>query len=123
VVGRSGYTDDHTVTMNTIREIQNINEQELERGISGTSASWHSKYAQSSWVYVGNLDHSLTEGDVLCVLSQYGELEDIHLAREEDAGKSRGFAFAKYEDARSCVLAVDNLCGIDVCCRHGTTEF
>ena len=100
--------------MNTVREIQRINEQELERGIAGTRASWHSQYAQSAWVFIGNLDHDLTEGDLLCVLSQYGEVEDLHLVREEDTGKSRGFAFGKYEDARSCVLAVDNFCGIEV---------
>jgi RNA-binding motif X-linked protein 2 len=104
-------------TMNTIREIQKINDQELAMGIAGTPASWHAKYAKSAWIYVGNLDHTLTEGDVICVLSQYGEIEDFHLIREEDTGKSRGFAFAKYEDARSCVLAVDNFCGIQLCGR------
>ena len=98
--------------MNTVREIQRINEQELERGMAGTSASWHAKYANSAWVFVGNLDHGLTEGDVLAVMSQFGEIEDVNLARDEDTGKSKGFAFVKYEDARSCVLAVDNLCGV-----------
>lgn len=104
--------------MNTIRDVIQINEQELSRGIAGTAASWHSKYSQSAWVYVGNLDHSLTEGDVICVLSQYGEIDDIHLVRDEVTGVSRGFAFCKYSDARSCVLAVDNFCGIQVsaCC-------
>lgn len=42
-------------------------------------------------------------------------MEDINLVREEDTGKSRGFAFVKYEDARSCVLAVDNFAGSKVC--------
>jgi RNA recognition motif-containing protein len=41
-------------------------------------------------------------------------VEDIHLSREEDTGKSRGFAFVKYEDSRSCVLAVDNFVGAQV---------
>jgi RNA-binding motif protein, X-linked 2 len=102
-------------SMNTIRDVIQINEQELLRGIAGTSASWHSKYSQSAWVYVGNLDHSLTEGDIICVLSQYGEIDDIHLVRDEVTGVSRGFAFCKYSDARSSVLAVDNFCGIQVC--------
>lgn len=133
--------------MNTIREIEKINKEELDRGIAGTSASWHTKYSKSAWVYVGNLDHELTEGDIICVMSQYGEVrshrvlffvlqqaafslnlslvvcclggkkvEDIHLSREEDTGKSRGFAFLKYEDARSCVLAVDNFIGVQVGC-------
>jgi RNA-binding motif X-linked protein 2 len=97
--------------MNVIAEIQRINEAELQSGIAGTSASWHSKYKDSAWVYCGNLPHALTEGDIICVLSQFGEIEDINLVREEEMGKSKGFAFVKYEDARSCVLAVDNLTG------------
>jgi hypothetical protein len=60
--------------MNVIAEIQRINALELEKGLVGTSASWHTKYDDSAWVYVGNLPHSLTEGDVLCILSQWGEV-------------------------------------------------
>ena len=36
------------------------------------------------------------------------------MVRDEATGDSKGFAFLKYEDARSCVLAVDNLCGTKV---------
>jgi len=100
--------------MNQIREIQKINDEELARGMAGTPASWHAKYSQSAWCFVGNLDHKLVEGDVIAVLSEYGEIDDVHLVREEDTGKSKGFAFCKYEDARSCVLAVDNLCGVSL---------
>jgi len=103
--------------MNSIREILKINEEELRLGLAGTKASWHDKYAQSAWVYAGNLDQDLTEGDVLAVLSQWGEIEDLHLARDEATGESRGFCFCKYEDARSCVLAVDNFCGVPLCGR------
>ena len=97
--------------MNVISEIQRINQLELSKGLTHTSASWHTKYANSAWINVGSLPLHLTEGDIICIFSQYGEIDDIHLVRDTDTGKSRGFAFVKYEDARSCVLAVDNLCG------------
>lgn len=97
--------------MNVISEIQRINDLELTKGITHTSASWHTKYKDSAWINVGNLPLNLTEGDVICIFSQYGEIDDVNLVRDKDSGKSRGFAFIKYEDARSCVLAVDNLCG------------
>ena len=42
------------------------------------------------------------------------QVEDLHLVREKDTGKSKGFAFLKYEDQRSTVLAVDNFNGIKV---------
>lgn len=41
-------------------------------------------------------------------------MEDAHLIRDEDTGKSKGFAFLKYEDFRSTVLAVDNFNGMKV---------
>lgn len=97
--------------MNVIKEINQINQRELENGYVNTSASWHAKYAKSAWVYIGNLPTQLTEGDVLSVMSQFGEIEDINLVREESTGKSKGFCFVKYEDARSCILAVDNFNG------------
>jgi RNA-binding motif X-linked protein 2 len=141
--------------MNVIEEIKRINEIELSKGITNTNASWHCKYANSAWIYIGNIPHNLTEGmmilclaphlryfstifwcgyptdlsysimlpfllsfflqgDIICVFSQFGEVEDFNLVRDETTGKSRGFAFLKYEDARSCILAVDNLTGSKV---------
>lgn len=60
--------------MNVIAEIQRINQAELDNGSVGTSASWHAKYADSAWVFVGNLPMQLSEGDVICVMSQFGEV-------------------------------------------------
>ncbi|DBA03129.1 TPA: hypothetical protein N0F65_003376 [Lagenidium giganteum] len=99
-----------TATMNVIAEIQRINERELEMGVP-YEASWHQKYKESAWVYVGGLPYELTEGDVLCVMSQFGEIEDINLVRDGKTGKSQGFAFLKYENQKSTVLAVDNMNG------------
>lgn len=82
----------------------------------------------------------MTEGDVITIFSQYGEILDINLPRipegglrdrngdatsqepggsrsqqqQQQAGKPgdrRGFGFLLYEDQRSTVLAVDNLNG------------
>lgn len=63
---------------------------------------------------MGGLPYQLTEGDVLAIFSQYGEIEDINLVRDPETGKSKGFAFLQYEDQRSTVLAVDNFNGIRV---------
>ena len=58
--------------------------------------------------------HSISRRDILAVFSQYGEIVDVNLVRNEETGKSRGFAFICYEDQRSTVLAVDNLNGAKV---------
>jgi RNA-binding motif X-linked protein 2 len=48
---------------------------------------------------------------VVTIFSQFGEPTYINLVRDKETGKSRGFAFLKYEDQRSTDLAVDNLGG------------
>lgn len=100
--------------MNNIRSIENLTEQETKLGIFGgvTKGSWHDTYKSSAWVYLGGFSYELSEGDVICVMSQWGEIEDIHLVREKETNKSKGFAFVKYEDQRSTILAVDNFNGI-----------
>ena len=106
--------------MNNIVHIEKINNEELKSGIiylggdESQSASWHAKYHDSAWIYVGGLTDRLTEGDIVCIMSEFGEIEDVNLVRDDATGVSKGFAFLKYEDARSCVLAVDNLTGAKV---------
>jgi RNA-binding motif X-linked protein 2 len=39
---------------------------------------------------------------------------DLHMPRDKETGKPRGFCFLMYEDQRSTVLAVDNLNGAKV---------
>ncbi|KAL6718765.1 RNA-binding protein Cwf29 [Lecanora helva] len=99
--------------MNTIREIQNLNKRELEAGVS-TEASWHADYRDTAYIYIGGLPFDLSEGDVLTIFSQYGEPTYVNLIRDKESGKSKGFAFLKYEDQRSTDLAVDNLGGATV---------
>lgn len=50
----------------------------------------------------------------MCIFSQYGEVLDVNLVRDKKTGKSKGFAFLKYEDQRSTILAVDNFTGSKV---------
>lgn len=94
--------------MNSIRAIQELNKRELENVVS-PSASWHADYRDTAYIYIGGLPLTLTEGDVLTIFSQYGEPTYLNLVRDKETGKSKGFAFLKYEDQRSCDLAVDNL--------------
>ncbi|XP_076454254.1 uncharacterized protein LOC143289200 [Babylonia areolata] len=92
------------------KNLQKLNQRELELGIVGRNKkSWHDEYKDSAWIFIGGLPYDLTEGDVVCVFSQYGEVVNINLVRDKATGKSKGFAFLCYEDQRSTILAVDNL--------------
>lgn len=86
----------------------------IENTSSSTSASWHTDYRDTAYIYIGGLPFELTEGDVVNVFSQFGEPVHVSLVRDKDTGKSKGFAFLKYEDQRSTDLAVDNLGGVTV---------
>ncbi|KAL5106198.1 RNA-binding motif protein X-linked 2 [Taenia crassiceps] len=107
-------------TMNPITQTRNqnaMNERELHLGYTGTESSWHRQYRDSAWIFVGGLSYDLTEGDVICVFSQYGEIANINLVRDRDTGRSKGFAFVCYENQKSTVLATDNLNGIKLAGR------
>jgi len=98
--------------MNVIKEINRINDKEIKLGVNNIEGSWHYQYKDSNYVFVGGLDYELTEGDVICVFSQYGDVADIHLVRDKQTGKSKGFGFLKYVNWKSTVLSVDNFNGI-----------
>jgi len=101
-----------------IRAVNELNERELDLGTANTANSWHWQYRKSAWIYAGNMPYNLSEGDIITVFSQYGEIISINLIRDRETGKSKGFCFLCYEDQRSTVLAVDNLNGSKVCGRQ-----
>ena len=110
--------------MNRVKEVQRINAKDLQvqlkadtvgnAGKWDVSKSWHAQYKDSAYVYVGGLPYDLSEGDIMVVFSQFGEVVDVNLPRDKETGKPRGFAFIAYEDQRSTVLAVDNFNGAKV---------
>ena len=99
-----------------IKQIQNLNEEELKHNIP-YSASWHSKYKNSAYIYISNFPYELTEGDLAIIFSQYGEIVDCRIVRDSKTGKSKGFGYICYEDQRSTILAIDNLNGSSICNR------
>lgn len=99
--------------MAAIQKIIDINKRELDANVSD-SASWHADYRDTSYIYVGYLPPELQEKDIVAIFSQYGNPTHIHLVRDRETGKSRGFCYLKYEDVRSCVLAIDNFNGVQL---------
>ncbi|GBL49090.1 hypothetical_protein [Candidozyma auris] len=97
--------------MNSIYKINAINQKELENNVSD-EASWHADYSDTSYIYIGNLHEAIEEKDLVTIFSQWGNPTHVNLIKDRESGKSRGFAYLKYEDQRSCVLAVDNFNGV-----------
>lgn len=93
--------------------VKKLVDQELQN-LTPLNASWHANYSKSAYVYIGNLDVRLTEGDIITIFSQFGDVVDINLARDKETGKSMGFCFLAFENQRSTVLAIDNMVGFQV---------
>jgi RNA-binding motif X-linked protein 2 len=83
--------------MHTTKTIKNFIENELKLGVS-EKGSWHQDYKDSAYIFIGNLNYDLNEGDISTIFSQYGNPVDVLLIRDKRTGKSKGFCFLAYED-------------------------
>lgn len=93
--------------MNRVKEVERINAKDLQlqlasdtvgnAGVWNVNKSWHAQYKDSAYVYVGGLSDGLSEGDVIVICSQFGEVVDINMPRDKKTGKTKGFAFICYE--------------------------
>ena len=97
--------------LSKIKQIQRLNEQEFKYKITNT-ASWHYKYRDCSYIYISGFPKKITEGDLVIVFSQYGEIIDCRIIRDKKTGKNKGYGYICYEDQRNTALAVDNFNGI-----------
>lgn len=66
--------------LTNIRSRQRQRENEVINGIPN-SASYHTDYRNSAYIYAGQLSFNLTEGDLLAIFSEYGEVVDVNLVR------------------------------------------
>lgn len=96
--------------MYNVNATKKLGELELQEGLEG-NRSWHHQFKHSAYVYIGGLHLGLTEGDVVIMFSQFGEINDVNMIRDKSTGKSKGFCFVCFEDQRSTILAVDNMNG------------
>ncbi|KAB0393093.1 hypothetical protein E2I00_002611 [Balaenoptera physalus] len=102
--------------MNPLTKVQLVNKlNEREAGTMVIAeASRHSEYKDSAWIFLGGLSYELTEGDSLCVFSQYREIVRISLVQDRKTGKCKGFCLIRDEDQRSTSLTTDNFNGIKI---------
>ena len=63
-----------------IKNTQKVTKGEIAAGV-GESGSWHARFKHSAYIFAGGLPYQLTEGDLLAVFSQYGEIVDCNLVK------------------------------------------
>ena len=63
-----------------IKNTQKVTKQEIASGVTD-AGSWHARFKHSAYIFAGGLPYQLTEGDLLAVFSQYGEIVDVNLVK------------------------------------------
>ena len=64
-------------------------------------------------LFVGSISWDADEDDLRKLFSTYGELKDVHIAKDRETGKSRGFAFINFSSLKDGQKAVKELDGTD----------
>ena len=62
-------------------------------------------------VYLGSIDRNVTQQQLFCIFSQFGELEKVLLQMDPASGLSRGFAFLSFKEADVANLAIQVMSG------------
>ncbi|KAI7746960.1 hypothetical protein M8C21_021175, partial [Ambrosia artemisiifolia] len=57
-------------------------------------------------VYIGNLDERVSDRVLYDILIQAGRVVDLHIPRDKETDKPKGFAFAEYETEEIAEYAV-----------------
>ena len=63
-------------------------------------------------VYIGNLDERVTDRVLYDILIQAGRVVDLHIPRDREYEKPKGYAFAEYETEEIADYAVKLFSGL-----------
>lgn len=67
------------------------------------------KILASGRLFLRNLLYTSTEDDFRELFSQYGELEEVHVAVDTRTGKSKGFAYIQFSESQDALKAYKNV--------------
>merc|ERR1712013_385942 len=61
---------------------------------------------EMSKIYVGGLDHKVTDPDLYDSFDKFGVIESVTIIKDRETGDSRGFGFVKFESESSADKAI-----------------
>jgi RNA recognition motif-containing protein len=64
-------------------------------------------------IYVGNLPYTVTQDDVREIFQEYGTVKQVHLPRDRETDRPRGFGFVEMEQEDEEQAAIDALDGAE----------
>jgi cold-inducible RNA-binding protein len=65
-------------------------------------------------LFVGNLSFSVTEEQLTKLFGEHGEVSEVAIPKDREAGTPRGFAFVTMANAQQAEAAASKINGIDL---------
>ncbi|VEP15596.1 putative RNA-binding protein RbpF [Hyella patelloides LEGE 07179] len=62
-------------------------------------------------IYIGNLSYEITQEDLGEVFGEYGSVKRIHIPKDRETGRVRGFAFVEMQTEAEEDRAIESLDG------------
>ena len=62
-------------------------------------------------IYIGNLSHGTTEGELRQAFESFGEISSVNIIKDKFTGESRGFGFVEMPNQDEAKAAIDRLNG------------
>ena len=62
-------------------------------------------------IYVGNLSHGVTDGELNAVFSEFGEVSSAKVIKDKHSGRSKGYGFVEMtndSEANEAIKALDD---------------
>lgn len=63
-------------------------------------------------IYIGNLSYEITQEDLSEVFGEYGSVKRIHIPKDRETGRARGFAFVEMASEQEEDQAIESLNGV-----------
>lgn len=65
-------------------------------------------------LFVGNMSFQTTESDLRALIEPFGQITRIHIAKDRETGRARGFAFVEMPNDEEAARAITALDGKEV---------
>ncbi|KAL8970492.1 MAG: hypothetical protein Q9183_001499 [Haloplaca sp. 2 TL-2023] len=69
---------------------------------------------ESKSVFVGNIPYTMTEEEIVQILSTCGTVKSFRLVTDPETGRPKGFGFCEYTDKDAAASAIRNLSGTQI---------
>ena len=86
------------------------------------AARENAKETMGMKIFVGGIPYATTEEQLSELFGAHGELKEVHIAKDKETGKSKGFAFITYKSHKSGSAALVALKGTEIDGRKITIQ-